>query len=105
MLGIINIFVVFFVSVMVSIIGNVIGIGGGVMLVPFFILYLHLTSVVASGLSLFTIVISTLGGAYAFIKQKIFNYKLFIVLIFSILPGVIVGSIINKFVNTQQFKF
>ncbi|WP_169309414.1 sulfite exporter TauE/SafE family protein [Thermodesulfobium narugense] len=88
----------------VAIIGNIVGIGGGVMLLPFFIFYLHLNSIAASGLSLFTIVISTIGGTFAFIRQKTINYKLFTTIISLIIPGVIIGSIANKFVNTQEFK-
>jgi hypothetical protein len=57
-------------SMIVAIIGNIIGIGDGVMLLPFFIFYLHLNSIAASGLSLFTIVLSTIGGTFAFIRQK-----------------------------------
>lgn len=92
------------VSIIVSTIGNIIGIGGGIILVPFFILYLHLSSIVASGLSLFTIVVSTIGGSYAFAKQKVISYKLLFALIAFILPGIIVGSIVNKFISTQEFK-
>ncbi|PMP85502.1 MAG: hypothetical protein C0174_04205 [Thermodesulfobium narugense] len=99
-----NSIIVFFLSMIVAIIGNIVGIGGGVMLLPFFIFYLHLNSVVASGLSLFTIVISTIGGTFAFIKQKTINYKLFITIVSLIVPGVIIGSIANKFVNTHEFR-
>jgi uncharacterized membrane protein YfcA len=88
----------------VAIIGNIIGIGGGIMLLPFFIFYLHLNSIAASGLSLFTIVLSTIGGTFAFVRQKTINYKLFLIIISLIIPGVIIGSIVNKFVNTQEFK-
>ncbi|WP_342670531.1 sulfite exporter TauE/SafE family protein [Desulfurella multipotens] len=68
-----------------------------------FIYYLHLSSIIASGLSLFTIVVSSIGGTYAFIKQKTIDYKLFVVIISFILPGIIIGSIVNKFIKTQQF--
>jgi len=96
--------VVLLFSIIVAIIGNIIGIGGGIMLLPFFIFYLHLNSIAASGLSLFTIVLSTIGGTFAFIRQKTINYKLFLIIISLIIPGVIIGSIVNKFVNTQEFK-
>jgi len=95
---------VFLFSMIVAVIGNIIGIGGGVMLLPFFILYLHLNSMTASGLSLFTIVLSTIGGTFAFTRQRIINYKLFFTIISLIIPGVVVGSVANKFVNTQEFK-
>lgn len=104
MFFILNNFLVLLVSMIVAIIGNIIGIGGGVMLLPFFIFYLHLNSIAASGLGLFTITISTIGGTFAFIRQKAINYKLFMIIISFIIPGVIVGSIVNRFVNTQEFK-
>ncbi len=101
---IINSTVILTISMIVAIIGNVIGIGGGVMLIPFFILFLHLNSIVASGLSLFTIMLSTIGGTFAFIRQKTISYKLFFIITSLIIPGVIIGSIVNKFVSTQEFK-
>ncbi|OSS41322.1 hypothetical protein DESAMIL20_875 [Desulfurella amilsii] len=104
MVELLNSIVLLFFSATVTAVGNIIGIGGGVILVPFFIFYLHLNPIIASGLSLFTIVISTASGSYAFLRQKVIDRNLLLFLLMFILPGVIIGSFINRFVNTQQFK-
>ncbi len=48
--------------------------------------------------------LSTIAGTFAFIRQKTISYKLFFVITSLIIPGVIIGSIVNKFVSTQEFK-
>ena len=60
-------FTLFITALLVGIVGNAIGIGGGILLVPFFIFYMHLSPLESSGLSLFTIMISTAGGSYIFL--------------------------------------
>ncbi|MCL4428846.1 MAG: TSUP family transporter [Deltaproteobacteria bacterium] len=76
----INLFIIYFTlfitTIFVGIVGNAIGIGGGILLVPFFIFYMHLSPLEASGLSLFTIMLSTLGGSYIFYKDKTIDLNL-----------------------------
>ena len=66
-------FTLFITALLVGIVGNAIGIGGGILLVPFFIFYMHLSPLESSGLSLFTIMISTAGGSYIFYKINYFD--------------------------------
>jgi uncharacterized membrane protein YfcA len=94
----------FFTSISVGIIGNIIGIGGGILLVPFFLLYMHLSPVKASGLSLFTILASSSGGSFKFIKEKIIDFKLYLMIVLFAVPGVIAGSILSIYIKTDEFK-
>ncbi|MHB1664316.1 MAG: sulfite exporter TauE/SafE family protein [bacterium] len=96
--------ILFFTSISVGIVGNVIGIGGGILLVPFFLLYMHLSPVKASGLSLFTILASSSGGSSKFIKEKIIDFKLYLMIVIFAVPGVIAGSILSKYIKTDEFK-
>lgn len=96
--------ILFFTSISVGIVGNVIGIGGGILLVPFFLLYMHLSPVKASGLSLFTILASSSGGSFKFIKEKIIDFKLYLMIVLFAVPGVIAGSILSKYIKTDEFK-
>jgi uncharacterized membrane protein YfcA len=87
----------------VGIIGNAIGIGGGILLIPFFLFYMHLHPIEASGLSLFTIIASTLGGSIRFFKEKAVDKNLYLMIALFAIPGVILGSVISKFVEVKQF--
>ena len=98
------IIVLFITSISVGIIGNTIGIGGGILLVPFFLFYMHMPPLEASGLSLFTIVASTSGGSIKFIKEKIIDFKLFLMIVLFAVPAAAAGSILSKYINTNEFK-
>ncbi len=98
------IIVLFITSMSVGIVGNTIGIGGGILLVPFFLFYMHMSPLEASGLSLFTIVASTSGGSIKFIKEKIIDFKLFLMIVLFAVPAAVAGSILSKYVNTDEFK-
>jgi len=98
------IIVLFITSISVGIVGNTIGIGGGILLVPFFLFYMHMPPLEASGLSLFTIVASTSGGSLKFIKEKIIDFKLFLMIVLFAVPAAAAGSILSKYINTGEFK-
>ncbi len=94
----------FMVSAVIGFIANIVGLGGGILLVPFFIFYMHLSPVESSGLSLFTIIVSSVGGTIKHLQEKTVNKKLFAVLAGFMPPGVIIGSIASNYVNVRGFK-
>lgn len=96
-------FILFITSMLVGAIGNAIGIGGGIILIPFFLFYMHLSPVEASGLSLFTIIASTLGGSFRFLKEKSIDINLYLMIALFSVPGVIIGSVASKFIEVKQF--
>jgi hypothetical protein len=96
--------VLFITSISVGIVGNTIGIGGGILLVPFFLFYMHMPPLEASGLSLFTIVASTSGGSLKFIKEKIIDFRLFFMIVLFAVPAAVAGSILSKYINANEFK-
>lgn len=104
-----NLFIVyttlFIIAFFVGIIGNTIGIGGGIMLVPFFIFYMHLSPLESSGLSLFTIMISTMGGSYIFYKDKTIDLNLYLMILLPAVLGIITGSVLSRYIPVNQFKW
>ncbi|MHB1702679.1 MAG: sulfite exporter TauE/SafE family protein [bacterium] len=98
-------FTLFITALLVGIVGNAIGIGGGILLVPFFIFYMHLSPLESSGLSLLTIMISTAGGSYIFYKDAALDKHLFIMVLIPALIGIIAGSILSNYIPTNQFKW
>ncbi|MHB1697520.1 MAG: sulfite exporter TauE/SafE family protein [bacterium] len=96
--------ILFLTSAVIGFIANLVGLGGGILLVPFFIFYMHLSPVESSGLSLSTIIFSSTSGTIKHLKEKIINKKLFKLLAGFVTSGVIIGSIASKYVNVSEFK-
>ena len=63
-------------AMLIAFISNMAGIGGGALLVLFFLYYAGLSSVSAGGLSLITIATSSLIGSYSNIRQGFINVSL-----------------------------
>ncbi|RZD14671.1 MAG: sulfite exporter TauE/SafE family protein [Candidatus Acidulodesulfobacterium ferriphilum] len=98
-------FTLFITALFVGIVGNTIGIGGGILLVPFFIFYMHLSPLESSGLSLFTIMLSAMGGSYIFYKDKTIDLNLYLMILLPALFGIIIGSVLSRYILTDQFKW
>jgi len=96
--------ILFLTSAVIGFIANLVGLGGGILLVPFFIFYMHLSPIESSGLSLSTIVFSSTSGTIKHLKEKIINKKLFKILAGFVISGVIIGSIASNYVNVKDFK-
>lgn len=91
-------------AMFIAFIGNMSGIGGGALLVLFFLYYLGLSSVSASGLSLIAISTSSIVGSYSNIRQGFVNLDLFKILLVMGLIGVFLGSLLSFVIPTAVFK-
>ncbi|MGC8533823.1 MAG: sulfite exporter TauE/SafE family protein [Candidatus Parvarchaeum sp.] len=91
-------------AMLIAFIGNMSGIGGGVLLVLFFLYYMGLNSVSSSGLSLITIATSSIVGSYSNIRHGFVSMHLFKVLLLMGVVGVFLGSLISFVVPTDIFK-
>ena len=91
-------------AMFIAFLGNMAGIGGGALLVLFFLYYLGLSSVSASGLSLIAIATSSIIGSYSNIRHGFVNFHLFKVLLIMGLIGVFLGSLLSFVVPTAVFK-
>jgi uncharacterized membrane protein YfcA len=95
---------IFILALLVGVIGNVAGIGGGVILVLFLIYLVHLGPLDASGLSLLTIVFSTLSGFIQDFRKKLVDKKLFVIISVLAVIGATVGSVMTHYVSSNTFK-
>ncbi|MCL4362545.1 MAG: sulfite exporter TauE/SafE family protein [Candidatus Parvarchaeota archaeon] len=91
-------------AMFIAFIGNMSGIGGGALLVLFFLYYMGLSSVSAGGLSLITIATSSVVGSYSNIKHGFVSMHLFKILLVMGLLGVFLGSLLSFVVPTDIFK-
>lgn len=91
-------------AMFIAFISNMAGIGGGGLLVLFFLYYAGLGSVSASGLSLVAIATSSIVGSYSNIRRGFVSMHLFKVLLITGLVGVFLGSLLSFVVPTDVFK-
>jgi uncharacterized protein len=95
---------VFGVVLVVSILGNMTGLGGGVPLVIFFLYYARFNPVESGGLSLLAILLSTVSGSFSNLMKKVVNIKLLLLIAVPGCLGAVMGSIAVDLVPDVQFK-
>ncbi|MBI4244190.1 MAG: sulfite exporter TauE/SafE family protein [Planctomycetes bacterium] len=80
------------------------GLGGGVFLVPFLLIYSGLDNKVSVGTSIAVIAFSRTIVAYIHFKKKHIDYKSLVILAFCSIPGVFIGFQLNTSINASLFK-
>lgn len=88
----------------IGVIGNLVGIGGGVLLMIVLLYVFKISPLVASGLSLATILVSALVGSVLNIKQNAISRRLFCIVAAFAGIGILFGSVATYFINTKPFE-
>jgi uncharacterized membrane protein YfcA len=83
--------------------GTLVGVGGGFILVPIFLLVFHYTPQQAIGTSLTVVFFNALSGTVAYIRQKKVYYDAAIRFSLATLPGAVLGSYLSHYFNSQIF--
>ncbi|MGC9205257.1 MAG: sulfite exporter TauE/SafE family protein [Candidatus Micrarchaeia archaeon] len=104
MLFLCEMLVLFATALFVGIIGNLVGIGGGVLIMVILLFGFKMQPVVAGGLSLLTILASASVGTLSNIRQKALSRTLFALISVFAGIGVLVGSVIPYYLNTKSFE-
>ncbi|WP_425060277.1 hypothetical protein SCACP_09540 [Sporomusa carbonis] len=84
--------------------GTLLGIGGGVILVPVFLLLMHYTPQYAIGTSLAVVFFNALSGTFAYIRQKKVYYDAGIRFSLATIPGAFFGSYFAKYFTSNSFN-
>jgi uncharacterized protein len=84
--------------------GTLVGIGGGVILIPIFLLILHWTPQHAIGTSLTVVFFNALSGSVAYIKQKKVYYDAAVRFSLATLPGAVIGSYLADYFTGYSFR-
>jgi len=87
-----------------SIVANALGIEGGIIFIPVFVLGLGLTAQEAAGVSLTTMIFGLGSGSLAYALQKRVDFKLGLLLGGSTVPGAILGAWTTQFVSSNVLK-
>lgn len=92
-------------------IGSLIGLGGGIILVPFLLFLTNTTDLfswatpqVIVGISLITMVFTGLSSTLGYLKLKRIDLKTGAMFLTGSIPGGIFGSWVNQFFNAEQFS-
>jgi uncharacterized membrane protein YfcA len=99
-----NIFGPFFLALIVTMLGVLIGAGGGFILTPLLLFIYGLPHAIVAGTVLPTVLFSQGSGIYNYSKIKFINWKLGIVMGIAMLAGGFIGPVLTQLISLTQFK-
>jgi len=86
-----------------GIFGTMIGIGGGVIFVPIFLLVFHFTPQEAAGTSLVAVFFNALSGTISYLRQKRVDIKAGVKFMLATIPGAFLGAWLLNYVASDVF--
>ena len=92
----------FFISIFAGFLGALLGIGGGIIVVPFITLVLGVDIRYAIAASLIAIVATSSGAAASFLKDHLTNLRLAVLLEVGTVCGAIIGFLLAKNINSSS---
>jgi len=100
----INIFGPFFLALIVTMLGVLMGAGGGFILTPLLLWIYGLPHAIVAGTVLPTVLFSQASGIYNYSKIKFISWKLGIVMGIAMLAGGFIGPVLTQLISLSQFK-
>ncbi len=97
-------FLLFILGLSVGAFGTLIGVGGGFILVPIFLLVLNYTPQHTIGTSLAIVFLNAVSGTTAYIRQKKVYYDAGIKFALATIPGAFFGSYLAKYFSSRGFN-
>lgn len=98
------ILIVFLVSIFAGVFGSIVGLGGGVVIVPVLTLLLGVDIHFAIGASIVAIIGTSSGAASTYVKDKVTNLRVGMYLELASASGAIVGAAIAAYTNAEALK-
>jgi len=92
MYSVLRMILLFLMTLGAGILASLVGIGGGVIFVPVFNLFMGLPIEDAIGTSMFTIIFTALSGSIYYAKEKRIDYKTGLLMEITTIPGAIIGA-------------
>ena len=97
---------VFFVSVLLSsvfagFVGALVGLGGGVFIVPLLTLVFHVSFTAAIGASIASVIATSSGAAAAYVRDRMTNLRVGMFLEIATTTGAICGALLSTLLNTS----
>lgn len=95
----------FFISIIAGFLGSILGIGGGLIIVPFLTLALHIDIRYAIASSLLSIIATSSGAAAKYLKDSLTNLRVGVFLEIGTVFGAISGFLIATYINASALYF
>jgi hypothetical protein len=99
-----NIFGPFLLALVVTMLGVLMGAGGGFILTPLLLWIYGLPHAIVAGTVLPTVLFSQASGIYNYSKIKFISWKLGIVMGIAMLAGGFIGPVLTQLISLAQFK-
>lgn len=90
------------VGVFAGFLGALLGVGGGIIVVPILVLVFKLDTRLAVGTSLVMIMFTALSATYAYYRQKRIDWKVGVISAVTTVPGASVGAYATKFFSSND---
>jgi uncharacterized membrane protein YfcA len=91
----------FVIALLAGAFGSVLGIGGGLFIIPSLNLFLHVPLKTAIAASIVAVIATSLGGGNVYVRQHVADIRLGLLLALATVPGAIVGAKIATLVNAR----
>lgn len=103
-----EIFILFLVGIGVGTFGTLVGIGGGLIMIPLFTFALtpsvFQTAPQIIGTSLFGVFLNAISGTFAYVKQKRVYFKAAVPFALATLPGAFLGGLVSDYFTGPTFS-
>ncbi len=87
--------IVFIAAVVAGVVGSLLGLGGGVILVPFLTVFLGVPPLFAIGASIVSVIATSSGAASAYVRDGITNLRVGMFLELATSTGAVVGAVLT----------
>ena len=106
-----TIFLLILIGLLSAVIGSLVGIGGGIIIVPTLV-YLGvehdvlngITPQIAIGTSSVILIVTGLSSSIGYLKTKQVDIKNGSIFLFGLLPGSLIGSLLSRFLTLESFN-
>lgn len=92
---------IFVASVVAGLVGSLVGLGGGVLIVPLLTLFFHLDIRLAIGASIVSVIATSSGAAAAYVRDHLTNVRVGMLLELATSVGAVTGALVAAFLNAR----
>lgn len=96
--------VLFLASIFAGVFGSIVGLGGGVVVIPILTLWLGVDIHFAIGASIIAIIATSSGAASVYVKDKLTNLRVGMFLELGTTAGAIVGAALAAYANSEALE-
>lgn len=91
----------FVIALFAGALGSVLGIGGGLFIIPSLTLFLGIKLKTAIAASIVAVIATSLGGGNVYVRTRVADIRLGLLLALATVPGAVVGALLATHVNSR----